>query len=512
MPSDDSAVPPHDNVVQLKDALAQAATQFGSPATASPPPPDAGAQAPSTGEGGGAGKKGGRSERRIDWGRYNWLLENFALIYSTDTVWDASSRLIMKISAMAHAHGADYVRMWKGSESSDRRAEGKRWTVMPTDVVFDPAGKHDPDTTVNLFGGIEIEPEEGDVKPMLELVRHLTSRAAETADDCDAVLHWLLCWMAYPLQHLGAKLRTAVIMHGDEGAGKNFLFDTLVMIYGEYGATVGQDELEDKFNDWRSRKLFVVGDEVSSRQELVHNKNRLKALITSPTVQINPKNLPRREEANHMNIAFLSNEIQPQALDNTDRRYLVIFTPQARPVEFYKALGEWRKKGGVAAWYHYLLHYPLDDWDPYAPAPVTEAKRDLIDLNRKTPERFWIEWSGGELELPYNSCSVDQAYRAYTKYCVRVGDRYPMQKQVYSRMLVRISESLGKPVRVKPMRVKVDKLGERTARMLLVCDPPGGTTEGQWATECVAAFESPLRRYLHGPHSPEGDDPPGDAA
>ena len=50
-------------------------------------------------------------------------------------------------------------------------------------------------------------------------------------------------------------------MHGDEGSGKNFLFESVVMIYGKYGTVVGQDELDDKFNDWRSGKLFVVGDE-----------------------------------------------------------------------------------------------------------------------------------------------------------------------------------------------------------------------------------------------------------
>src|SRR4029077_20310831 len=128
--------------------------------------------------------------------------------------------------------------------------------------------------------------------------------------------------------------------------------------------SVGQDELEDKFNDWRSRTLFVIADEASSRQELVHNKNRLKALITSPTVQINPKNLPRREEANHMNVVFQSNELTPLALDNTDRRYLVVYTPQARDPEFYKRLAGWRRQGGAHHWLHYLQTYPIHEFDP----------------------------------------------------------------------------------------------------------------------------------------------------
>lgn len=500
MHSDDTGPPTPDNVVRL-------GLVASTPPPAPPPPtPESGATAPTEGGGG----KGKRGEKVIDWGRYGDLLENFALIYSTDTVWDAKTRLIMKISAMAHAHGADYVRMWKAAESTPLRLAGGRWTVMPTDVVFDPMGKHDPDRTVNLFGGLVMEPMEGDVQPMLDLVQYLCSRASDNSDECSEIEHWLLCWMAYPLQNVGAKLRSAVIMHGDEGAGKNFLFETLVQIYGEYGGIVGQDELEDKFNDWRSKKLFIVGDEVSSRQELVHNKNRLKALITSPTVQINPKNLPRREEANHINITFLSNELQPQALDNTDRRYLVIFTPGPKERDYYKALGAWRKAGGTEAWYHYLLNYPLDDWDPYAPAPITEAKKDLIELNRKTPERFWLEWSGQELDLPYRTCSIDQAYRAYGKYCQRVGDRFPVQKPVFSRMVTRMSETMGRAATIKAMKPELEGGVERTTRMFLVAEPKPseGQTLGQWATECCSEFERELRKYLHGPHSP-GDENDG---
>jgi putative DNA primase/helicase len=305
-------------------------------------------------------------------------------------------------------------------------------------------------------------------------------------------------------------------MHGDEGAGKNFFFECVLEIYGRYGALVGQDELEDKFNDWRSGKCMVIGDEVSSRQELVHNKNRLKALITSPTVQINPKNLPRREERNHINIVFLSNELQPLALDNTDRRYLVVYTPRMRDRTFYESLKQWRDAGGVAALYEYLLTYPLEEFDPYAPAPLTQAKLDLIDLNRKTPERFWMEWANDELDLPYRSCSIDQAYRAYLKYAQRTGDRFPLQKAVFKRMVIRVSESVGplmKPSRppVRELMAAVTEEGSsrrRTTRLLLVCPMPEDTpSQAAWASDTVAAFEENLRDYLGygGPHSPDDE-------
>jgi len=462
------------------------------------PTPEQGALASAQG-GGGAVKpakadKPAKPEKTIDWGKFNELVENFALIYGTDTVWDGRERIIMKLSAMSHAHG-DMVKLWKNST--------KRRTVRQSEVVFDPTGKA-PESHINLFDGFALEPKKGDVTPILELIRYLTSRASDDADEADNVMHWLLCWLAYPLQKVGSKLRTSVIMHGDEGAGKNFLFDTVVAIYGKYGTTVGQDELEDKFNDWRSCKLFVVGDEVSSRAELVHNKNRLKALITSPTVQINPKNLPRREESNHMNVAFLSNEITPLALDNSDRRYLVIYTPRAKDFHFYKRLGDWRKSGGLEAFYHYLLEYPLKDFDPFAPAPQTAAKRDLIDINRKSPELFWLAWAADELDIPYHPCTTAQAYRAYLKWCVRTGDRFPVKQNLFTRMLLRMSESADKPIQEKVMRPKEseDREARKATRMLLTVTPPEDRPLGVWAYDCIESFEQRLRGYIgHGsPH------------
>lgn len=489
-PGQPSGLPEADahNVVPLRPTTSAGATA-----------PDAGAGAGSNGEQAKPAetkpkaKPEPKREKTIDWGKFNHLVENFVLIYGTDTVWDAQERIIMKLANMAHAHGSDLVKLWKGSE--------KRRTIRQQDVVFDPTGKVDTERTVNLFDGIAMQPVEGAVAPMLDLIRFLTSRASDHADEADEIMHWLLCWMAYPLQHVGAKLRTAIIMHGDEGAGKNFLFDTLVAIYGKYGTTVGQDELEDKFNDWRSGKLLVVGDEVSSRAELVHNKNRLKALITSPTVQINPKGLPRREESNHMNVVFLSNELTPLALDNSDRRYLVIYTPRAKDFEFYRALSEWRDNGGTEAFYHFLLNYPLDGFNPYKPAPQTVAKRDLIEINRKSPELFWLQWSGGELDLPYWPCSCSQAYRAYLKWCTRTGDRFPVRQGIFTRMVTRISEAENRPCREKVMKPENELGVKKAERMLLTIEPPE-KDQGQWATDCRQAFETELRKYAGFPLSP----------
>ncbi len=178
----------------------------------------------------------------------------------------------------------------------------------------------------------------------------------------------------------------------------------------------------------------------------------------------------------------------------------------------------------MEAFYHYLLSYPLDDFDPYSPAPVTDAKKALIAINRKSPEQFWMEWSDGELDLPYQTCSVAQAYQAYLKWCTRTGERYPFKREQWTPTVTRFSEHV-KPD--KPVRVKVMKLGEiaatkKTERMFLTCDIPDPVTkgwsvdqsglpaeeretQGSWATRCVMEFDKHLKTYMgYEPRSPGG--------
>ena len=117
---------------------------------------------------------------------------------------------------------------------------------------------------------------------VLELIRFLTSRASDNADEADAIMHWLLCWLAYPLQHMGAKMDTAVLFHSTmEGSGKSLLFaDIMGELYGRYGATVGQTQLEGNFNAWQSGKLWAVFEEVVSRDQRYNQVGKIKHLIT----------------------------------------------------------------------------------------------------------------------------------------------------------------------------------------------------------------------------------------
>lgn len=474
---------PRDNVIRMTENDA---------------PPAGGATAPPGGRGGPPAEKKKRTSGSINLGNYTRLMEAFSLIYGTKTVWDEESHRIVPIDALRLAMTSDAVKAWLNTPT--------RRMVMPEQLMFEP-GEDLPPGCIQLFAGLELEPmacNVEDCKPMLDLLRHLCGDSADTADGVRQVMHWVLCWMAYPLQHLGAKMATAVVMHGPQGTGKNLFWDAWRDLFGRYGVTVGQVELEDKFNGWLSQKLAIIGDEVVSRQEMYHNKNRLKLIVTQrEKFPIREIQQATRWESNHCNVVFLSNESQPLALEERDRRYTVIYTPLAADAELYARVTAFLRADGLRKWMAFLQAYPLGDFSEHTKPPITRAKSDLIQAGWLPAQRFAAEWMDGYLPLPRRLCSAEQLYRAFSRWCHVRGERFPPPQAKFTADVSRWMRertgggSDGPPLRVKPVQLR-EAQGRSSARCWVPMgeDAPDGMTEGAWAMEGVAAFERSLKAYM----------------
>lgn len=447
------------------------------------PPPSDGGDTPA----GGKGKpRAPKRDKKIDGGALTHLRLNFVLINTTDTAYDESTGLIWKINTMRLSFGHDEVKLWLGDKLT-RRA------IYPDQLAFEP-GRQLEEPAINLWRGFAMQPKAGDCAAILELLMHLHAASGETPEECAKNAAWTLRWLAMPLQRPGTKMRTALVFHGPQGAGKNLLFEIVCSIYGRYGLVVGQDQLEDKFNDWASQKLFLIGDEVVARAELYHQKNKLKAFITGETIQINAKMLPLRTETNHCNVVFLSNEHQPLALEVGDRRYHVIYTPPRRDDGLYKRVADCLASGGAQAFYEYLLRLDLGTFNEYEIPPVTRAKADLIELGLKPQERFVSEWTARQLDLPLCVCSSEQLYRAFQRWCQATGERFPPPQTTFSKAVEKASKG---SLRLQAVKLDQEVNGRAWMRVWVPAhaEPQGGVTIGEWARVAVEAFEHDLRKF-----------------
>jgi putative DNA primase/helicase len=412
------------------------------------------------------------------------LLTRFTLIYGTDTAFDELRRCIIGLGPLRSAAGKSLVRMWLEHPS--------RKTVLPEQVGFDPAGTS-ADVVCNLWGGWPTEARQGGCDALLRILEHLCGREDKPRE----VYNWVLKWLAYPLQHPGAKMQTALLIHGPEGTGKNTVFGAVRQAYGRYGFTFTQVELESQFNGIFSGKLFGIGNEVVSRAELYHQQGRMRNMITETEWPINEKNLPARMEQNHCNMVFFSNRIDIAKLDPDDRRYCVIWTPEpADPSLYLEAKHELANGGAAALHWHLLNQVDLAGFDEHSKPPMTRAKRGLINLGMDSTERFWralIE-DTGELHALYMPCTSAQLYQAYTLYCRRLGVAKAAQRETLSEVIAR------KPgVEIKAA-VFEGRSGERRN---LRCFFPRGLhqppdhfdgTKIQWLSGCVAQFDAELEK------------------
>ncbi len=373
------------------------------------------------------------------------------------------------------------------------------------EVGFDPAGD-DPQCKLNTWRGWPMKPVKGNCETLLDLLRYQCSQEA----NAEAVLDWVLNWLAYPLQNPGAKMQSALVVHGPQGTGKSMFFEAYAKIFGEYAMVLNQGAIEDKFNaDWSSRKLFILADEIVARQEMHHLKNQLKTLITGDWVRVNPKNLAAYKERNHMNIAFLSNEKAPLMLENDDRRHCVIWTPEKMPAEYYDKLGEEIRNGGVEALYHELMQRDLSDFRPWTKPPMTRAKQDLIDLGKESVAVFIEEWLIGDLGLPVCPCRSSALYRAYLAWCRDTGERYPRSEKQFANHIGKIKgwqrthKSIYENFHFRPpaKRARVvmpgnDAMKEAAADgMQKDMRKTDGQGEIEWVTGCVLDFDAALNGH-----------------
>ena len=410
------------------------------------------------------------------------MLRRYALVYAQQgTVFDREEHCLLSISDMRDAClRRDLHRTWM--------EHPERAIVRVREVGFDPAGE-DPQVTCNLWSGWPTTPAAGKCDRILDLLRYLCS-----ADrDPEGLYQWILRWCAFPLQHPGAKLRTAVVAHGPQGSGKSLFFEVVMAIYGQYGRIIGQDAIEDRFNDWASRKLLLIADEVISRSEVYHIKNKLKSLITGDWIRINPKNVAAYDERNHCNLVFLSNEAMPVALEEDDRRHCVVWTPHEQPQAYYQAIRKEVAEGGIAALHHYLLHLDLGDFHAGTRPPDTEAKTALIKLGLDSPERWYDALVTNDIDgvTPLTGKAEDW-FKVYDIWCRRSNLRAaPMPKFLNAlhrkRDVVFGRKRFVTPTGAEKNPLSILFLGER--------EQPPGETFGTWLGQQVVAVARQLDDY-----------------
>jgi Family of unknown function (DUF5906) len=235
----------------------------------------------------------------------------------------------------------------------------------------------------------------------------------------EAIEH-VLNYLGHLVQRPADRVSHALLITSKaKGIGKSTFGAIVRRLVGERNSRVVQTkDLKAQFDGWLVGKLVIQVDEVyeAGNWDLA---NKLKPLITEPTVSVNVKYGPQMEIENHARFIMFSNHTAPLDLEAGDRRYFV-FDSKAQPRNdaYYDRLHECLENPrGMEAIYSFLMKRDLTAFNPHRRPPMTEAKQAVIEASTH-PLRVYISDaidSGHFLQQLTPEFSLDELQRQLQK-------------------------------------------------------------------------------------------------
>lgn len=289
----------------------------------------------------------------------------------------------------------------------------------------DPCGKKDKSEVFNIWPGLKARLlpafDERKVAAFKEVLHTIWA-----AHD-DSLYKYLLAWLRFLVANLDRKANVALVVTGLEGAGKSVLCEFLRdFVLGPAVTAVfdGVEDMVEKHNCRKAgRRLWVLDECRSTRDEFVHTMDSLKRLVTNPVVTENPKGLAIREVENIGMMIIVSNHSDCISVTTTDRRYtFVSASPEKRGPEHREWWCRIREQlmtqesgDHVYTWLMSLTDLP----DPTV--PHQNHTRAMAQHNSKPAHRLFVEERISAIRDAHWWISKDQFYQEYRQWCQHNG-------------------------------------------------------------------------------------------
>jgi hypothetical protein len=275
----------------------------------------------------------------------------------------------------------------KGEWVEERVKFVPKWlddTTMRTynKLTFAPPPAIPDKDSYNLFQGFMAErtyAPMGGVDPFLH-------HARVTAGNDEKCFKYLVHYFANIIQFLGRRSNVAILLKGEQGAGKNLLmsFHIQKVLNDDLGFETAkpEDHLLGQFANGRVNKLLIVVNEANGKA-CFPQANLLKDMITSDTMKFEQKHHDPIVLPNYARLMFTSNHDNPSKIEAGDCRF-VVFMVGSNYVGNHKCFQDLLKyvseTANARAVYEYLKTVDLSDVDLARDMPMTEAYDDMKRL------------------------------------------------------------------------------------------------------------------------------------
>lgn len=299
---------------------------------------------------------------------------------------------------------ATYDRMMPMKPNGDREEAAKwclqRWnTSMVYDYMYlpgaEPMFNHEGRWYANMYSPASVpELALAYTTPGVEAIdafqRHIKAFCGQRVE----VYTNLFDWMAWVVQNPGKKCRYAPLLKGIQGDGKTLILGALRAAMGGANVrSINNSMLKSEFGDWQEGSCVAGIEELMmTGRQRYDVANKLKEPIANSELTINRKGKTSGADIiNVTNYIAFTNHVDAAPLEDTDRRWWVVFSPFTSKGAVAKTLGVTLDqlfqiyevifnsfKNQRGEWRKFLVEYKVsENFHPNRDAPHTDEKLEM---------------------------------------------------------------------------------------------------------------------------------------
>jgi hypothetical protein len=266
---------------------------------------------------------------------------------------------------------------------------GTYWMGSPdrrqyNDVIFLPNGN--VEGSYNLWRGFSVKPRRGNWSKMRNHIKKVICAGNKELNE------YVLGWMASAVQYPERPAEVALVLQGARGTGKGSFVHAFGHLFGQHYLQVTQARhLVGNFNSHLRDCIVLLADEAfwaGDRQ----GESVLKALVTEPTIMIEPKGINSFSVINYLHIIIATNNAWAVPAGERERRYcmLQVSDIHAQDTQYFAALRSEMDNGGLGAMLYDSQKMDLSTFN-IRKVPYTDGLREQMLHTLSLEMSWWYE-------------------------------------------------------------------------------------------------------------------------
>ena len=327
---------------------------------------------------------------------------------------------------------------------------------------------------INRYRNIDFAPNNND-KALFNLWSGFKAQLSQSAHSCELILshikevycdgceesyEYFLDLIYYILKYPEKPLCVATFIYSrKQGSGKNIILDFLEeFVFGKpiTHCTTGLESVLEKHNHLlKSKKIVVVDELASTSDNFIGNFDKLKSMMTSSSLVINPKGVNQYSIKNVLAWFLISNHDDCLRLEPTDRRYFCLSVSEkyVGNKDYFKKLSNTFNQDTGNAFYTYILERGDNRDINIRIPPMNKFKKEMISKSWSSSIRYLFDIKDDEFDDPDESLiTATTLYSQYTNWCSFNHERVKTSSKFYADIKTNIEQKRTQACRLYDLK------------------------------------------------------------